>query len=211
MIVYIDENFLIATKEQGLLVQGNETSEKSLIDIISKEVNDQVYLINRLDRGVGGLVLFGRNKEATKRLSQIDIDKKYLAVVTGEAKEKDILQDYLLKNQRLNISKVVNKGTKNSKLSLLEYEKRKEILYRDIKLSLLEVTLKTGRHHQIRVQLSSRGIGILGDNKYNRTKIRNVSNIGLWAYKMEFINPFNNEKVLAMSSPEDIFPFELFK
>lgn len=210
MIHFQDENMVIATKKQGILVQGDKSSDEAFIDIISREVHADVHLINRLDRGVGGLVLLAKNKIAAGKLNEIEINKKYLAVVTGIPKERDLLEDYLLKNQRLNISKVVDKGTTGGKLSFLEYERKGSAIYKNIDISLLEISLKTGRHHQIRVQLSSRGFGILGDDKYNRVKIRNVPNIGLWSYEMEFINPFTGNIISIVSNPEDIFPFNLF-
>lgn len=211
MIHFQDENIIVATKEQGMLVQRDDYNETSFIDEISNIVNQEIFLINRLDRGVGGLVLFGKTRDAAGILSNISIEKKYLAVVTGIPKEEDLLEDYLFKNQRLNISKVVNRSVKGSKYSALEYKRIKSVKYNEEDISLLEISLKTGRHHQIRVQLSNRGFGIFGDDKYNKTKIRNVNNMGLWSYKIEFIHPFTNEKVNIVSEPKDVFPFSLFE
>lgn len=108
------------------------------------------------------------------------------------------LEDYLLKNEKNNLSKVVKEGTKNSKLASLDYEVLK--YNEEINLSLLKINLHTGRHHQIRVQLSSRNHSIYGDQKYG-TRGRGKQ-IALWAYKLEIIHPITKEKMVFTTLPE---------
>jgi len=114
-------------------------------------------------------MVFAKTSKAAARLSQQvrnkELKKKYLVIVDGKLeKDKDLLEDYLLKNEKNNLSKVVEQGTKNSKLASLDYEVIK--YNEEINLSVLKINLHTGRHHQIRVQFSSRGHSIYGDQKY---------------------------------------------
>lgn len=133
----------------------------------------EVYLglVHRLDRPVGGVMVFARTSKAAARLSQQVRDKvfkkAYLTIVDGKMEnEKGILEDYLVKNEKNNLSRVTTKENKNAKLAKLDYE---TIKYDEkLNLSVLKINLHTGRHHQIRVQLSSYGHSI-----YRRPKIRN--------------------------------------
>lgn len=113
-------------------------------------------------------------------------------------KRSGILEDYLLKNEKNNLSKVVKEGTKNSKYASLDYEVLK--YNEEINLSVLKINLHTGRHHQIRVQLSSRNHSIYGDQKYG-TRGRGKQ-IALWAYKLEIIHPITKEKMVFTTLPE---------
>lgn len=108
------------------------------------------------------------------------------------------LEDYLLKNEKNNISKVIKKETKNSKLALLDYEVLK--YNEEINLSVLKINLHTGRHHQIRVQLSSRNHSIYGDQKYGGRG--HGKQIALWAYSLKILHPITREKMIFKSIPE---------
>ena len=108
------------------------------------------------------------------------------------------LEDYLLKNEKNNISKVVKKETKNSKLALLDYEVLK--YNEEINLSVLKINLHTGRHHQIRVQLSSRNHSIYGDQKYGGRC--HGKQIALWAYSLKILHPITREEMIFKSIPE---------
>ena len=148
-------------------------------------------------------MVFAKTSKAASRLSEEvrsrQLKKEYLIVVDGKFKKnKDTLEDYLLKNQQKNISKVVKEGTKNSKLAKLDYETLK--YNSEIDLSVLKVLLHTGRHHQIRVQLSSRGHSIYGDQKYG-TRGRGKQ-IALWAYKLTIIHPITKKEMTFTSIPE---------
>lgn len=113
-------------------------------------------------------------------------------------KKSGILEDYLLKNERNNISKVVKEGTKNAKLASLDYEVLK--YNEEINLSVLKINLHTGRHHQIRVQLSSRNHSIYGDQKYGGRG--HGKQIALWAYELKLRHPITKEEMCFKSIPE---------
>lgn len=149
-------------------------------------------------------MVFAKTSKAASRLSEEvrikQFQKEYLVIVDGEfEKQKDILEDYLLKNGQKNISKVVKEDTKNSKYAKLEYETLK--YNEQINLSLLKIKLYTGRHHQIRVQLSNRNHSIYGDQKYGiRGKGKQIA---LWAYKLTIIHPISKKEMSFISVPEE--------
>lgn len=218
-IVFEDKDILILNKPFGMLSQKDkkETDEDlyTLAEkyILKKDKNAKVGLINRLDRVVGGLVLFGKNEKInkclTEKMKEGGFSKYYLAIVCGSAKESDIIINWIMKNQRLNISKIVNKNSSGSKEAKLTYKKiaEKEI---DLEiLSLIEIKLFTGRHHQIRVQMANAGLPLYKDTKYNPKYLRKrgIGEIGLFANKLEFIHPITNEniKVEIMPKNENIF------
>ena len=162
-------------------------------------------MVHRLDRPVGGVMVFAKTSKAASRLSEQvrtkSLKKIYLAVVDGKVeKAKGILEDYLYKDERNNISKVVNATKKNAKLAKLDYEVLK---YNEVKdLSLLKVNLHTGRHHQIRVQLSNFGHSIFGDQKYGtRGKGKQIA---LWAYSLTIIHPTTKQEMTFEDLPEPV-------
>lgn len=148
-------------------------------------------------------MVFAKTSKAASRLSEQVREKvfkkQYIVVVDGKLEQnKGIMKDYLLKNERNNLSKVVEESTKNAKYAELEYE---VIKYReDINLSAVKVDLHTGRHHQIRVQFSSRGHSIYGDQKYGtRGKGKQIA---LWAHKLTINHPITKEEITFESTPE---------
>ena len=148
-------------------------------------------------------MVFARTSKAATRLSEQvrnkDFKKKYLAVVDGKfTKKQGTLEDYLYKDERTNTSKVVDSSKKNAKLAKLDYE----VLNYDDKrdLSLVRINLHTGRHHQIRVQLSHFGHSIYGDQKYG-TRGKNKQ-IRLWAYELSFYHPTKKELLTFKSIPD---------
>ena len=150
-------------------------------------------------------MVFAKTSKASSRLSnqvrEKVFKKKYLAVVDGKIeKTKGTLEDYLYKDERNNISKVVNKDKKNAKSAKLDYEVLK---YNEVKnLSLVEINLHTGRHHQIRVQLSNFGHSIFGDQKYGtRGKGKQIA---LWAYELTIEHPITKEKMTFKDLPEAV-------
>ena len=150
-------------------------------------------------------MIFAKTSKAAGRLSddirERKIEKHYLCITDGKFESQEgILEDYLLKNQQKNTSKVVREGTKNSKLAKLDYE---VIKYdEEINLSVVKVHLHTGRHHQIRVQLANAAHSIYGDQKYG-TRGRGKQ-IALWAYKLKIIHPVTKEEQTFISIPEKI-------
>ena len=148
-------------------------------------------------------MVFAKTSKAAGRLSEQVRDKKmhkkYLCIVDGKLdKEKDKLTDFLLKNEKTNTSKVVKEGTKNSKEAVLDYEVIK--YNEEINLSVVKVNLHTGRHHQIRLQFSSRGHSLYGDQKYG-TRGRGKQ-LALWAYYLSFEHPTKKELMEFEDYPE---------
>ena len=210
-VIYEDNHIIVVEKHPNIPSQGDKTNDTDMLTIIKDYIKEKynkpgnVYLglIHRLDRPVGGVMVFAKTSKAAARLSEQVREKvfrkEYLVVVDGKfEKEKGIMKDYLLKNERNNLSKVVEENTKNAKYAELEYEVLK---YReDIDLSAVKVNLHTGRHHQIRVQFASRKHSIYGDQKYGtRGKGKQIA---LWAYKLTINHPITKEEMTFEVLPE---------
>ena len=216
-IVYEDKNILIVEKPFGIPSQKDYTNDKDMSSIVSDYLKiSSIQLIHRLDRPVGGLMVFGKNNETVSKLCNDirnkKIEKFYLAVVSGNIDNKGILENYIFKNQRTNMSKIVNKNSPSCKFASLEFKKLQSVKTNDYGiLNLILIKLDTGRHHQIRVQFSNIGNPIWGDKKYNddfKRKNKNT-NIALWAYKIGLNLNLNTNK-LFMLEPPNIFPFNVF-
>ncbi len=188
-VIYEDNHVIVVEKMPNVPSQGDKTEDIDMLSIIKAYLKEkynkpgEVYLalIHRLDRPVGGVMVFAKTSKAAARLSEQvrerKIQKEYLVVADGKfEKEADTLEDYLLKNQKNNISRVVKEGTKGAKIAKLDYEVLK--YNEEINLSVLRILLHTGRHHQIRVQLSNIEHSIYGDQKYG-TRGRRKANCTL--------------------------------
>ena len=212
-IIYEDNHIIVVEKKPNISSQGDKTGDIDMITLVknyikekySKPGNVYLGLVHRLDRPVGGIMIFARTSKSASRLSnqvrEKTFRKKYLAVVDGKIENKmGTLEDYLYKDERNNISKVVNKDKKNAKLAKLDYEVLK---YDEVKdLSLIKINLHTGRHHQIRVQLSNFNHSIFGDQKYGtRGKGKQIA---LWAYELTIEHPITKEKMTFKDLPEPI-------
>ena len=215
MILYEDSFLLCVVKPSGMPAQPDKTGDMDILTFLQqKEKSNAIGLIHRLDRPVGGVMLFAKTKEAEGILSQMvkkkQIKKEYFAVVCGKANEKEKLEDYLLKNGRTNLSSVVDKNTKGAKKAVLSYDRKEVLEEGDCFLSLLKIELETGRHHQIRVQLSQRGLPIWGDQKYNTIqKMKKGTKIALWSYSLTFLHPKTGEILFIKAIPEGE-PFSKF-
>jgi 23S rRNA pseudouridine1911/1915/1917 synthase len=210
-VIYEDNHIIVVEKPANIPSQGDKTGDLDMLTIIkaylkekyNKPGNVYLGLVHRLDRPVGGVMVFAKTSKAAARLSEQVREKvfkkKYLVIVNGKFEEKKgTLKDYLLKNERLNKSRVVEEGTKNSKYAELDYEVLK--YDKEQNLSLLKIDLHTGRHHQIRVQLSSRDHSIYGDAKYNgRGSARQLY---LWAYELTIQNVISKEEMTFTAIPE---------
>ena len=210
-VIYEDNHIIVVEKPANIPSQGDKTGDLDMLTIIkaylkekyNKPGNVYLGLVHRLDRPVGGVMVFAKTSKAAARLSEQVREKvfkkKYFVIVNGKFEEKKgTLKDYLLKNERLNKSRVVEEGTKNSKYAELDYEVLK--YDKEQNLSLLKINLHTGRHHQIRVQLSSRDHSIYGDAKYNgRGSARQLY---LWAYELTIQNVVSKEEMTFTSIPE---------
>ena len=212
-VVYEDNHIIVVEKPVNIPSQGDKTGDTDMLTLvkayIKKKYNKpgEVYLglVQRLDRPVGGVMVFARTSKAAARLSEQvrnkNFKKKYLVITDGKfEKNKGTLEDYLLKNEKTNTSKVVKEGAKNAKLAILDYEVLK--YNEEINLSVVKVNLHTGRHHQIRVQMANAGHSICGDHKYG-TRGRGKQ-ICLWAYELTIIHPITKEEMTFKDLPEFI-------
>ena len=219
-ILYEDNHIIVVIKKPNIPSQADKTEDEDMLTIIKQYIKEKynkpgnVYLglVHRLDRPVGGVMVFAKTSKAAARLSQQVRDKmfkkEYLAIVDGKLQSKTgTLENYLLKNEKTNTSKVVKEETKNSKYSKLDYEVLK--YNEEINLSLLKILLHTGRHHQIRVQLANFGHSICGDQKYG-TRGRGKQ-ISLWAYKLTIEHPITKEEMSFIGLPEEIGPWGMIK
>lgn len=219
-VIYEDNHIIVVEKPVNIPSQGDKTGDTDMLTIIKEYIKEKynkpgnVYLglIHRLDRPVGGVMVFAKTSKAAARLSEQvrekEFQKSYLVIVDGKMeKEKGTLEDYLLKNEKTNTSKVVKEGTKNSKYAKLDYEVLK--YDKELNLSVLKILLHTGRHHQIRVQLSSRGHSIYGDQKYGGRG--HGKQIALWAYKLQISHPVSKEKMDFIDIPEKMGSWKIIE
>lgn len=229
-IFYEDSEIIVCEKPVGVPSQ----SDKSLTADLASQLKNYLYekegkanpyvaVVHRLDRAVGGVMVYARTKEAAAHLSRQVQDgtmhKEYLTVVTKDLshlKNKEgMLSDYMVKDGRSNTSRIVEKGVKDAKEARLQYhflasgdvaqgEER-------IPVSLLKITLLTGRHHQIRLQMSKHFQGVWGDTKYNpffRNK-RGWYNVALFAYSLSFVHP-KTKKEIGFKTYPSLEPFTQF-
>ncbi len=209
-ILYEDNHIIAVNKPAGMLVQGDSTGDKSLFDhakeylkvTYNKPGNVYLGLPHRIDRPVSGVVLLARTSKCAERLSKLfakkDINKVYWAITQGIPEEKEgHLVDYLVKDRIKNKSKIAKESNPKAKKAELKYE----WLESTNRYHLLEVTLLTGRHHQIRAQLSSIGCPIKGDLKYGARKTNGPNGIHLHARKISFIHPVSNEPIEIIANP----------
>lgn len=212
-VIYEDNHIIVVEKMPNIPSQSDKTGDIDMLTIVKQYIKDKynkpgnVYLglVHRLDRPVGGIMIFAKTSKAAGRLSEQIRDKifkkKYLAVVDGEIEKRSgMLENYLCKDERNNMSKVVDKNKENAKIAKLDYE---VITYNKLKkLSLLKINLHTGRHHQIRVQLSNFGHSIFGDQKYgNRGQGKQIA---LWAYELTIKHPITQEEMKFKDLPESV-------
>lgn len=221
-ILYEDKDIIVCVKPFGMPAQGDKSRDTDLLSYLKnhifeeEEMDEEPYLamVHRLDRPVGGIMVFAKTQEAAADLSDQVQDgtmvKFYQAIVTGELPEEvGEMVDYLVKDGKTNTAKAVQKGTKGAKKAQLEYEVLDVFETDDGILSYILIELLTGRHHQIRVQMASRGAGIYGDTKYNpkfaKTK-KKYQQIALFATRLEFEHPETGEHMVFKTEPEgDVF------
>ncbi|WP_055443366.1 RluA family pseudouridine synthase [Lacinutrix himadriensis] len=203
-VLFEDNHILIVNKRAGDIVQGDKTGDKPLSDVVKEYIKDKynkpgnVYLgtVHRLDRPTTGLVIFAKTSKALPRLNKLfvskDISKTYWAIVKNEPpKIEDTLVHWLKKNPKNNKSTAYIKEIPESKKAILHYKIKKAL----DNYFLLEVNLETGRHHQIRSQLSSIGCSIKGDLKYGFDRSNKDASISLHARQIQFTHPVSNEDI----------------
>lgn len=210
-IIYEDTEVLVCKKAAGIAVQTAKFGQQDMVSLLKnyramKKEEPYIGLVHRLDQPVEGVMVFAKTKQAAANLSgqirEKQANKYYYAVVCGKPKEKQArLVDYLKKDGKNNTSFVVPKETKGAKRAELWYK----VLQQKENKSLLCIDLKTGRHHQIRVQLSHMGCPIYGDSKYAgaiEAMPETYRPLALCAYKIAFVHPKTKEKMEFQVKPE---------
>lgn len=236
-IIYEDIHVLVCEKPVGMLVQSDRSMDVDMVNELKNYLYEKqtekkepyLGLIHRLDRPVGGVLIFGKTPVAAKSLSsQVSgeqggknplpkMEKKYYAVVDGDLSDKlgneaEELVDYLVKDARTNTSKITSANDKNGKKAVLYYQVL--AVSKDEKgypVSLIEVTLKTGRHHQIRVQMAGNQMPLWGDTKYNDAFIERQkqnpdmrwANVGLYSHTLVFTHPVTKKRMQFDAIPKD--------
>ncbi|GGF62159.1 RluA family pseudouridine synthase [Wenyingzhuangia marina] len=213
-ILFEDNHIIVINKRSGDITQGDKTGDKPLSDVVKEYIKDKenkpgnVYLgvVHRLDRPTSGIVIFAKTSKALERLNKALRDKKihktYWAVVNKQdIPKKQTLSHHLVKNPKNNKSNVCQPTTQGAKHAILHYELIKVL----DNFQLLEIELETGRHHQIRVQLSTLGCIIKGDLKYGAKRSNKDGSIHLHARKITFIHPVKKEPItLTAPVPNDV-------
>ena len=207
-VLYEDNHLLVVEKPANVPVQADASGDEDLLTACKGYIKEkyakpgEVYLglVHRLDRPVGGVMVFARTSKAAARLTEQfsahRTRKRYAAIVEGSAPGEGRLADFLWKDERTNTTSVVPEGTPGAKLAKLSFR----TLAREGGLSLLDVDLQTGRPHQIRVQLSHAGFPIKGDQRYNPSA-QVSEQIRLWAYALTIVHPTLKEEMTFYALP----------
>lgn len=216
-IIIEDQSILVCLKSPGQPVQSDLTDDLDLqtmlIDYMKNKGYESPYigLVHRIDRPVGGLVVFGKNPKATahlsKQLQDRSFKKSYLAIVKGQPTDQN-LTHHLKKKFKGNVSSVVKKEMKGAKEARLSFKVLKPMMLDNERYSLISIQLETGRHHQIRVQLSHIGHPIWGDTKYNPDFMNKKGwyQIALFSHEIQFIHPKTLKSVHYSKQPTH-YPF----
>lgn len=209
-VLYEDNHLVVVNKRAGEIVQGDQTGDKPLLEHVrdfirvkyNKPGNVFCGLVHRIDRPVSGAVIFAKTSKALSRMNEMvknrHIQKFYWAIVQGRPmKSEDNLRNYIFRNERLNksfISEVEKQGWQRAELNY-------STLASSDRYSLLEVELLTGRHHQIRAQLSAMGCPIKGDLKYGAKRSNEDGSICLHARRLVFEHPVSHENIKIEARP----------
>ena len=218
-VIYEDNHLLVVEKPVNILSQGDDTNDKDMVNLLKNYVKEKynkpgnvfIGLVHRLDRPVGGVMVFAKTSKAASRLSEQvrnkSFKKTYRAAIHGTMNKKEYtLKDYLYKNKKTNMVSVVNKNHKEAKNAELDYE----TLQSKNNFSLVQIDLKTGRPHQIRVQFASRKHPLFGDQRYGQDVNKVGQQIALWSYKIEITHPTTKEKMEFICEAPKEYPWDLF-
>lgn len=204
-IIYEDNHLLVVVKPKGIPSQADKTGDRDMLTILKAYIKEkynkpgEVYLglVHRLDRMTAGIMVFARTSKAASRLSKNiregDFKKRYVAVLNGKLDSNGILENYLVKNEKTNMSRVCDKNTKNAKFASLEYITRGDFERNGKEYTYVDIKLNTGRHHQIRVQFSNIGYPLYGDVKYGKEINKRGQDLALFAYSLTFFHPTKDE------------------
>lgn len=209
-VIYEDNHLIAVNKQSGDIVQGDKTGDEPLSDKVKTYLKEKYAkpgnvfcgVIHRIDRPVSGVVLFAKTSKALSRMNEIfrerEVQKIYWALVKEKPKnESGTLVNYLLKDEKTNKSKVVGVDNKNGLKCELDYK----VIAKTDTYFLLELNPKTGRHHQIRVQLAAMGCPIKGDLKYGFPRSNKDGSISLHARKLIFNHPVTKEEISVEAPP----------
>ena len=218
-ILYEDNHLLVVEKPVNVPVQKDSTNDIDMLTILKEDIkvrynkpgNVYLGLVHRLDRPVGGAMVFAKTSKAASRLSdQVrtrGLNKTYHAVVHGKFGDKQgRLENYLLKDEKTNMVSVVSQEVKGAKLAILDYFVIG--VFQDY--SLIKVDLHTGRSHQIRVQFSNIGHPLYGDQRYGKNVNKVGQQIALWSYGIGFRHPTMEEELDFVCKPPDVEPWNWF-
>lgn len=208
-VIYEDNHIIVVEKPSGVPTQADESGVLDMQSLLKQYLKEKynkpgnvfVGIVHRLDRNVGGIMVFAKTSKGASRLSEEirsrRFHKRYIAILDGVLdKKEDVLEDYLLKDEKLNKVSVVHEGVGGAKYAKLDYKVIKASKDR----TMVAINLHTGRAHQIRVQFASRGHALIGDTKYGKIK---GDRILLWAYEIEFKHPVKDEIVKFSLMPDD--------
>ena len=208
-VVYEDNHIIIVSKQSGEIVQGDKTGDKPLSETVKKYIKEayakpgDVFLgvVHRLDRPVFGLVLFARTSKALARMNMMfangEVHKTYWAIVKNAPPlPAGTLTHWLVRNEKQNKSYAYDREVPRSKKAVLDYK----VIGKSDNYYLIEVDLKTGRHHQIRCQLAKIGCSIKGDLKYGAKRSNPDGSISLLSRTMQFIHPVS-KKEISVTAP----------
>lgn len=203
-VVYEDNHLIIVNKSSSEIVQGDKTGDKPLSEIVKEYIKQKYHkpgnvflgVVHRLDRPVSGLVVFARTSKALARLNEMfrtkEVHKTYWAIVGNcPPTEEGELVHWLVRNEKQNKSYAYDKEKPEAKKAILDYK----LIGRSERYFLLEVDLKTGRHHQIRCQLAKMGCPIKGDLKYGSPRTNPDGSICLHARRVRFVHPVSKQEI----------------
>lgn len=218
-ILYEDNHILAAVKPPGVLSQGDRTGDPDMLGILKEDIRQRhnkpgnVYLglVHRLDRPVGGVMVFAKTSKAASRLSdqmrQGKFEKTYLAILKGVPPEiEGIFEHFFIKDRGKNKAITVAGGDEGGKRALLKYS----VLESKKGMSLVQIDLLTGRPHQIRAQFAEEGYPLVGDVKYGGWARGEKMDIALWSYSVSFLHPVRREPAAFECPPPGGFPWDLF-
>ncbi len=219
-ILFEDNHLLGVEKPQNLPVQGDISGDADLLSLLKQYLRDKynkkgeafLGLVHRLDRPVGGAMIFAKTSKAASRLSEQirtrQVKKVYLAVVEGSFQASSgTYRHYLVKNRETNMVHVTSEGTAGSQNAVLHYQVIAQVQQR----TLVRIELETGRPHQIRVQLSHSGHPLIGDEKYGKTNGKTqTKHLALWSLQLSFKHPVKDEMIYINSRPPQGHPWDLF-
>ena len=208
-ILYEDESLVVCLKPSGIV-----SEEKGMPALLHDQLGGEFFCVHRLDKDVGGVMVYARTKQAAAVLSAAIAERKmlkeYLAVAQGVPPEpQGSFRDLIFHDQARNKSYVVKRQRQGVKEALLDYEMLGVSEKEGQKLSALKIMLHTGRSHQIRIQFASRGMPLAGDGRYG-SALRSCP-LALWSGKLAFSNPADSRPIIFSASPPEIFPWTDFK